>query len=784
MNPFISRLRRLDELIFTYPRVTLLIVASATALFAAQVPGVRMISDFADLLPQQHPYIKLHNEIRDTFGGANNVIVSVEVHQGTIFTNETLQRIHRITQGVDELPSIDHDLVSSLTHRNVRRVWLNPEGTVKSTPYYDPRRERYTESELDLMRAQVSADARVYGLLVSPDLRSALIRGTLHEGALDYERVFRHMQRIRAAEARAGVTIHVSGQPMLIGWVSSYVGQILQIFLFTVLIMLALLVLYFRKLYGIFLPILGIVLTATWGLGILSLLDYNLDPLMMVVPFLISARAMSHGIQLVERYYYELGRGDGAPSAARGAFESLFRPGSLGVVSDAIGLLLISLGSVPINDKLAVYASLWALSVIPTVLITVPVLLELLPPPRDIRVRHNLMRALMTRIAAGVVSRRAGLAILVGALLCYGLGGYLSTRVQIGESEPGSPLLYPDHDYNRSSKAINVAFPGAEELFVVGHTEDKGGLKRPEVIKALAGLQAHMLTDPALGGTKGLPDLITTVNRMTHYDDPRWTVIPGDARVAGGLLYMYMMSSPISGALGEFLDPEERNANLVFYYKDHKAETIRRAIHMVKQWSDSTEAQIAGFSLRLAGGLIGVTAAINEAAYETNLLVIPLVLLLIFASVSLFYWSLQAGWLMFLAMSFATILTYGYMGLAGIGINVNTVPIIAVGIGVGIDYSIYMMDRVRAEMETSGHIEQAVRRAVASTGVAIAFTATTLIGGVVMWVFLSDLRFQADAALLLIVILVLNAIAAMFLVPAWIVRFPPTFIREARTHAR
>ena len=134
---------------------------------------------------------------------------------------------------------------------------------------------------------------------------------------------------------------------------------------------------------------------------------------------------------------------------------------------------------------------------------------------------------------------------------------------------------------------------------------------------------------------------------------------------------------------------------------------------------------------------------------------------------------------MMLAMSFATTLTYAYMGLMAIGINVNTVPIIAVGIGVGIDYSIYIMDRIRTEMERLGDIREAVNRAIGTTGVAIGFTATTLIAGVIMWVFVSDLRFQADAALLLIVMLILNALAAMLLVPAWILKFKPKFIMQA-----
>ncbi len=455
-------------------------------------------------------------------------------------------------------------------------------------------------------------------------------------------------------------------------------------------------------------------------------------------------------------------------------------PGSLGVISDAIGLLLISLGSVPINDKVAVYASLWALSVVVTVLIAVPVTLEILPDASHKEMKHSALRQVFPRVATAVTSRAGVTATLGIAVLCYIVGGYLASWVQIGEAEPGSPLLYLDHDYNVSSKSINDAFPGSEELYIVAETEEAGGLKRPEVIKALADFQSHMLTDPELGGSKGLPDLLYSVNRMIHYDDPRWLTEPTDSSISGGLLFMYMMSSPVPGATMEYLDPDERIANLVFYYKDHQGETIRRSIYMVKDWMTSAAAQVDGLQLRLAGGLVGVTAAINEAAFETNLLVIPLVLLLILAFVTAFYWSFHAGWLMMLAMSFATTLTYAYMGLTGIGINVNTVPIIAVGIGVGIDYSIYIMDRIRTEMEALNDLAAAVRRAIETTGVAIGFTATTLIGGVIMWVFISDLRFQADAALLLIVMLVLNALAAIFLVPAWILRFRPAFIMQAK----
>jgi len=779
MSKYTHFLKNIDDHIFAWPKSILGVLLAITVFFALQIPGVKMYSDFSDLLPQQHPYIKLHNAIRDTFGGANVVVVGVEVEKGTIFNNDVLALIHRLTQDVDNLPAINHNLVTSLTHRTSRKTWLSEEGSIVSEPYYDPTKKPVlSEAEMAEMRDAVLANPRIYGLMVSPDLKSALIKGQLNEGALDYEKTFSQIQDFRAREQIPGVKIYVTGQPVLVGWVYTYIQQIIQIFLFTLIFMFVLLLVYFRRLYGVLIPMMGIAVSSIWGIGILSLLGYNLDPLTLVIPFLISARAMSHGIQLVERYYDEYAKCGEGRAAARTTFDSLFRPGSLGVISDAVGLLLISLGSIPLNNKLSHYASLWAICVIINVLLMVPLLLSVLPQPKKSAIRSGWIRRFMPHFGRMIASRKSAVTILLLTAVCFVVGGIFSLSVQIGEAEPGSPLLYPDHDYNLSSAAINKSFPGSEELYIIARTKDKGGLKNPEVIKALEDFQDYMLTDPDLGGTKGLPDLIKQVNRLLHNNDPRYIQIPHDKYYVGGLMFAYMASSPIPGALKEFVNPEETDANMVFYYKNHQGETIRRAIHMAKSWIAEKGNAVEGLSFHLAGGIIGVTAAINEAVFKTNAIVVPAVLVLIFLFVMFFYGSLHAGWLMFLAMSFATILSYGYMGLMKIGVNVNTVPIIAVGIGVGIDYSIYIMDRIREEILTTDTLQGAVIRAISTTGLAVCVTAGALIMGVIIWVFLSDLRFQADAALLLVVMLAFNMVAALFVVPSWIIIFKPKFITD------
>lgn len=776
LHRFTHALHLLELWIFKNPRKVLALIALLTVFFALRIPGLKIYTDFADLLPQQHPYIQLHNGIKDDFGGANVLVVGIEFDDGDIFTNERLALIDRVTQAVDNLPGVNHNLVSSVTHRNSRKIWLTEVGSINSQPYFDVTKGPYDAIALEGMKADVSANPRVFGPLVAPDLKMALVKAQLIEGQLDYEKTFNQLRELRDEISADGITLYATGQPVLVGWAYTYMDQILQIFAFTILTMLALLIFHFRKAYGVLIPLGGVLISTVWGLGIISLLDYNLDPLGLVIPFLIAARAMSHGVQLVERYYAEATVSGNGPAAAKATFDSLFRPGSLGVVSDAIGLLLIAVGSIPLNTHLGIYASLWAITVVFSVLIGVPLLLSILPTPHEPRLKETILRhigASSSRIVSRPGSART-LLLIAAAAVVFGMAA--ASKVQIGDSEPGSPILYPDHDYNISSRVVNERFPGSEELYVVAETDKKGGLKRPEVLKALAAFQSHMLTDPGVGGAKGLPDLIKQVNRLMHNNDPRWYQIPHDKRYVGGLMFTYMASSPIPGALDEFNNTDDQVANLVFYYKDRQGETIRRAIHMAKQWIDEHGDEVEGLNIKLAGGTLGVAAAMNESAYHTNLIVLPLVFLLIFAFVTLFYTSWHAGLMMLLAMLFATTLTYAYMGLSGLNIDINTVPVIAVGIGVGIDYSIYMMDRIREEMAKCRDLARSVQQAISTTGMAISFTALTLMAGIVMWVIFSDLRFQSDSALLLCVMIVINGITAMLLVPSWVLRFEPSFI--------
>jgi predicted RND superfamily exporter protein len=150
------------------------------------------------------------------------------------------------------------------------------------------------------------------------------------------------------------------------------------------------------------------------------------------------------------------------------------------------------------------------------------------------------------------------------------------------------------------------------------------------------------------------------------------------------------------------------------------------------------------------------------------------------------YKSVPSGAIILLQIATATLLSLAYMAIRGIGLNINTLPVQSVGVGIGVDYAIYIVDRIRQEVVDTEDIDEAVRRAVRTTGMAVSFTATTIVGGIVLWSF-SNLRFQAEMAQLLSILMVINMLGAITVVPTFYSILRPKvateLLREEQEHA-
>ncbi|MBI2875844.1 MAG: MMPL family transporter, partial [Candidatus Tectomicrobia bacterium] len=660
---------------------------------------------------------------------------------------------------------VNHNQIESIAHLRTRTLKITPEGLIRSIPLL-PTKIPQSPEVLARIREECFSNDTVYGRLVSYDGKGALVTAAFLEQRVDYGKLFDDLQRLERELEDENTEIYITGQPMLYGWIAHYYAQTLLIFAITLTILLSLLVVYFRRLVGVVVPLAGAVVSTIWGLGFTGMLGYNFDPLTLVIPLLITARCISHGVQLTERYLEEYEVRGNKEESVVAAMGELFLPGMIGIITDAGGIFVIAVAAIPIMRKLAFFCSFWAMSISFSVMLLGPILLSYLPAPRKRECyKIRLLQAYlggMGRMSTGRLSRWA---IMGGALILLAASLGLFPHLVIGDNSPGSPLLYRDHDYNVSAAEINRRFAGTNHFSIIFSGDRPQVIKEPRVLSRMEELQDHLLDDPKAGGARSLAILTRSLEMVWHYFDPKWEYIPETQKDAGNLLFIYEVAAPVPRILSSYMDYQARESIVTLYYKDTQSDTIQRVLQKTQEFIASHPIQ--GIQYKLAGGEIGVLAAINEMIKTANDRTLYLVLGMVFLCVFLSYYSLSITLLIMAPLLLATLICVAYMVLKGIGMNVNTLPVTGIGIGVGVDYAVYIVDRMRQEYHRGGgDIDGAIQRAIATTGMAVSFTAACLVGVIIFWYLLSDIRFQGEMAILLSLLMALNGLMAVTLVPA------------------
>jgi len=115
-------LRKHIERIVRFPVTTILLAVFITVFFAFQISGLHMVLDPKALLPQDHPYVRLNNEIEKQFGGSRVVLIGLASKDGDIFNPSDIEKIRKINEEVKTLPGILENNVVSIADRKVKVV--------------------------------------------------------------------------------------------------------------------------------------------------------------------------------------------------------------------------------------------------------------------------------------------------------------------------------------------------------------------------------------------------------------------------------------------------------------------------------------------------------------------------------------------------------------------------------------------------------------------------------------------------------------------------------------
>ena len=719
---------------------------------------------FNKQIPVRNAFMVNFLNFSQYFTGANRFLVSVKWKgEGDIYNRQYLDTLSKVTDDVFFINGVSRASVTSLFTANVRYIEITEDGFFGDVVV--PPRFIGSGEDLSQVRNNVARSGQI-GRLVANDLTSSMVRADLQDmdpqtgKSVSYAEVAQRLEDIRAKYSNDDIEINIVGFAKLVGDVVEGLTTVIGFFVIAFVITALMLWVYSRSWRLTIVALAVALLPVVWLLGLLPLLGLGIDPMSILVPFLIFSIGVSHAVQMTNAWKQDVLGGSSSVQAAQGAFCKIFIPGSLALLMNALGFGVIMLIDIPIVHELGVTACIGVMLMIITNKLMLPIILSYLklePSALAQGLKVQGKHALWWRLSA-LAEPKPALAVFVVSLLLLGVGAWKARDLAVGDIGVGAPELRADSRYNQDNqKIINSYYIGLDVMSVFVRVNGiEEGCLAPQVMRAIESFDFQIRSVEGVQSVQSVAGMGKTVIAGNNEGNPRWSAIPGSERGLSQGSRAYM---PDDGLVTEGC----QRMQILVFLTDHEGATVSHVV-------DETQRIIAGLQgpnveFLMAGGNVGVMAASNEAVKQAEVVMLAA----LFGSVALFCWltfgSLRAVLCILVPLAIVAILCNALMATLGIGLKVATLPVMALGVGVGVDYGIYLYERIAHEMADGKDLRNAFYQAMCQRGTAAVFTALTMSIGVCTWAF-APLKFQADMGVLLSFMFLVNVLGAIFLLPA------------------
>jgi predicted RND superfamily exporter protein len=755
----------LADALFRHRRAFAALFMLITLCLAWPAAQLRVDAAFDKLLPQQHPFMATYMKYRGAFGGGNMLLVALQARHGDIFTPAFFDTLQKMTDAVFFLPGVDRSHVSSLVTPDVRYIEVVEDGfkggqVVPS--FFQPSTAGFAE-----VRANIGK-SHILGRLVSADMTSAVISarlldqtpavGNIPGGKLDYVALGNRLEALRRQYQSPGVAVHIIGFCKAVSDLAEGARDIALFFGAAMLISIALLYRISHSWPLTLLPVACSLSAVLWQAAFLVVLGIGIDPISMLIPFLIFSIGISHGIQMVLSTNQLAATGAPGLACAKASFVALAVPGLVALATAAITFVTITMIDIPAIRHLAITALAGIVALGFTNLLWLPLLISFVRPhPERVRraERGHASRDWIWRSLTVLVQPRNAMIVCAAALLLTCGSAILASRLVIGDLRPGVPELRPDSRYNKDALFFADKFAiGVDQLQVIA-TGAANACVDPAAIREVDDFTTAIENAPGVASAVALPALMKQASVGWNEGNLRWHVLSRNPAV--------LAHSAVAVGSDRLMNTDCSAMPLTFFLTDHRAATIDGVVSAIR--ATIAAHPPAHVRFLLASGNAGIMAATNDVVRAAQWPMMASVYALMFLVCGLTFRSAAATLCIVIPLAIVSLFANATMAVLGIGLKISTLPVAALGVGIGVDYGIYKFARLRHYLRAGMSMEQAYLHTLRETGTAVVFTGLALSLGVASWVF-SPLAFQADMGLLLTVMFFMNMIGATLLLPA------------------
>ena len=703
------------------------------------------------LLSDNNHAEQFYIQARRTFG--SDEILVIALTSADVFTRDTLERIERMTRRISDVEGVDH-VVSLSNAMDIRSV----EDGLDIAPFFDNMGQ--DPEAIKAIRQRVLDNPVYSGSLVSKNGdTTALIVYFRDIDDREFIRRGIHDKIVSIVNQEKGDNeVSITGTPHFkVSVIKILMHDLLWMPPLIALILALVLIVCYRTLLGVVVPLVTVVVGVVLSLGIIAALGYSLSMISVLVPPLLMILGLSYSVHVVSDYHQHRDQTPDKRILVRHTLKRVLLPVLLTGLTTIAGFASLMVNPI---EAISEFGELSIIGVIVITLVSVtftPALLRFLDRKRPVAAGTEpapptLFDRFIDRVAVFDLNHKNVIFLFTGILFALSLAGLLKIHV----SADIMTSFSRDSEVRKSFELVNEKLGGANPLYIVINGSRPDAFKEPVNLNTVRELQSWLNQQPEIGGSVSIADYIMLVNRALHDNDPAFFAIPDNRRLITQLLFL---SS--SEEMDRIVDSRFQNANIIVRARvissDGMASLIKRINARLAELPDHLKAQATGNPVLITQTLTEII--IGQARS------VGLALIIVYAILSLMFMSYRIGFIALIPNIMPIAIYFGSLGFFGISLNPSTSLIAPMVLGIAIDDTIHYFARFSQEVRRLADDRKATVAALKGVGRPMTYTSVALCLGFLA-LTTSELSMQVQVGLMASWALAVAWLCDFFLTPA------------------
>jgi predicted RND superfamily exporter protein len=729
--------------------IVLFCVAAFTVVCGFNLQYLQFDYDFEKFYPEDDPETKFFQEHRERFASDNDFLLIAVKNEEGVFQKDFLLDVQDLIQDLDTIENIDTVISLTLMNKRIRQF---------KVPYINY--ENLDSLQNDSIWISKSPD--VYGQLISKDFKtlSLYVSHTQYLSTSGCNKLADAMTRLKAVHHFD--EFHIAGRSVGQTYYVGLMQKELGFFTITSFILLLIfLIIAFRSWWGVVLPVIVVVISVVWILGIMAMIGKPINLVLTVLPTIMFVVGMSDVIHIVSKYLEELRLGKTKIAALRVTVREVGMATLLTSVTTAIGFLTLYTSKViPIRD-FGLYVAFGVMIAFVLSFLVLPAMFTLIRTPKV--AKHKSESTFWTKVLGNSFKWTIRNQWKIGII---SVGVVIASLVGMSNLEVNNFLLEDlkeDDPLNQSFIFFGDNFSGVRPLELSVSSEE--GILTPKNIRALDSLERLAVSLYPNESFISPVTAVKAINRLKQGGANMYYEVPDSDKDLNKALRM-LKKRHLKGDLKQFLSDDGKIARLSTTVKDLGGNEFRK-LHR------EFDAQIAGqfpqFNIAQTGTAYLIDK--NNQYLSTSMMwSLAIAFAVVALIVGILFKSIRMVVIGLIPNIFPLIMIAGIMGFMGIDIKVSTSILFTIAFGIAVDDTIHFLSKLKIELNKGKSMIFAVRRTYMSTGRAVVLTTGILCAGFLTLVFSSFLG-TFYMGMLITLSLLFALISDLYLLPILVLNF-------------